>query len=313
MEKVINILKYFFSSNKKEKKCDLAENKEKTFHPEVEKYRPTIEVLCYSLQIYHSLNEITKCIETLNKYPDVADKIVSDIKERLEEIVNKEKGANGDEREIPFSKQKPTGKVEPIEWSGKIKSRKAKGVLKEMLDKKLKPAYKVEPKFKVGDKIRKKTPSSFDRDMQVARIEKDYYVCNHIGKFSSEVVLFSKESSYELIEQKPTWSEENKRKMDRIYSILRQAADTHAFSTSCRLIGDKEAIELQEFLKGIKNGNLSQSTQEATDILIDKIYAWLKQNVNKYLYNTGDNDVYIPSCSGKMIEDLKNYIKEESK
>ena len=116
-----------------------------------------------------------------------------------------------------------------------------------------KPADKVEPKFKVGDKIRKKTPSSFDRDMQVARIEKDYYVCNHIGKFSSEVVSFSKESSYELIEQKPTWSEEDKRKMDRIYSILRQAADTHAFSTSCRLIGDAECIELQNFLKSLKD------------------------------------------------------------
>ena len=67
---------------------------------------------------------------------------------------------------------------------------------------------KVEPKFKVGDKIRRKEPRSFDKDMQVARIEKDYYVCNHIGKFSSEVVPFSKESSYELIEQNPAWSED---------------------------------------------------------------------------------------------------------
>lgn len=66
---------------------------------------------------------------------------------------------------------------------------------------------KIELMFKVGDKIRKKTPSSFDRDMQVARIEKDYYVCNHIGKFSSEVVPFSKESSYELIEHNPAETE----------------------------------------------------------------------------------------------------------
>lgn len=115
------------------------------------------------------------------------------------------------------------------------------------------------------------------------------------------------------LQPKQERSKDVERKLNRLYSIIGQAADTHAFSTTCRLIGDKEAIELQEFLKGIKNGNLSQSTQEATDILIDKIYAWLKQNVNKYLYNTGDDDVYIPSCSGKMIEDLKNYIKEESK
>ena len=71
-----------------------------------------------------------------------------------------------------------------------------------------KPTDKVEPKFKVGYKIRRKTPSSFDTDMQVARIDKDYYICNHIGKFSSEVVPFSEESSYELIEQKPAaWLE----------------------------------------------------------------------------------------------------------
>ena len=65
-----------------------------------------------------------------------------------------------------------------------------------------KASNEVEPKFKVGYKIRKKAPRSFDTDMEVARIEKDYYICNHIGKFSSEVVPFSQESSYELIEQK---------------------------------------------------------------------------------------------------------------
>lgn len=67
-----------------------------------------------------------------------------------------------------------------------------------------KPTDKVEPKFKVGDKIRRKTTSFYDKDMQVARIDKDYYVCNHIGKFSSEVVSFLEQSNYELIEQKPT-------------------------------------------------------------------------------------------------------------
>ena len=80
----------------------------------------------------------------------------------------------------------------------------------EIVDaKEQKPADKIEPKFKVGDNICRKTPSSCDKDMQVARIEKDYYICNHIGKFSSEVIPFSKESSYELIEQKPTWSKKD--------------------------------------------------------------------------------------------------------
>ena len=53
-------------------------------------------------------------------------------------------------------------------------------------------------------------------------------------------------------QQKVEWSEEDERKINRIYSILGQAADTHAFSTTCRLIGDKECIELQDFLKSLK-------------------------------------------------------------
>jgi len=80
---------------------------------------------------------------------------------------------------------------------------------------------KAEPKFKVGDKIRRKAPSPCDKDMQVARIEKDYYICNHIGKFSSEVVPFSKESCYELIEQKSAeWSEEDSVRLQRIIDFL---------------------------------------------------------------------------------------------
>ena len=55
-----------------------------------------------------------------------------------------------------------------------------------------------------------------------------------------------------VLQPKQEWSEEDKRKIDRIYYILRQAADTHAFSTSCRLIGDKECIELQDFLKSLR-------------------------------------------------------------
>ena len=63
----------------------------------------------------------------------------------------------------------------------------------------------------------------------------------------------SEKKELKKIEQKPVaWSEEDERKIYRIYSILGQAADTHAFSTSCRLIGDKECIELQDFLKSLR-------------------------------------------------------------
>lgn len=46
-------------------------------------------------------------------------------------------------------------------------------------------------------------------------------------------------------------SEEDKDKFNRIYSILQHAAETHPFGTSCRLIGDKECIELQDWLKSL--------------------------------------------------------------
>ena len=69
------------------------------------------------------------------------------------------------------------------------------------------------PKFRVGDKIRRKNPCLYDRDIQVARVESDYYICNHLGKFSSESVSFSEESNYELVEQKPADKDEPKFKV----------------------------------------------------------------------------------------------------
>lgn len=71
--------------------------------------------------------------------------------------------------------------------------------------------------------------------------------CGHDGK-----IMFLKairDGEYGLSKQE--WSEEDKRKLNRIYEILGMAADTHAYSTTCRLIGNKEAIELQDFLCSI--------------------------------------------------------------
>ena len=47
------------------------------------------------------------------------------------------------------------------------------------------------------------------------------------------------------------WSEEEKRKLNRIYSIIGWAMDEHAFSSCKKLLGDKEGIELQDFLRSI--------------------------------------------------------------
>lgn len=53
-------------------------------------------------------------------------------------------------------------------------------------------------------------------------------------------------------QQRQEWSEEGKRKLNRIYEILGQAADERPFGSSKRIIGDKEAVELQDFIKSLR-------------------------------------------------------------
>ena len=93
-------------------------------------------------------------------------------------------------------------------------------------------------------------------------------------------------------QSKREWSKEDKRKIDRIYSILRQAADTHAFSTSCRLIGDKECIELQDFLKFLKDKYTWKPSDEQIEALEHFVrsigesgYASPYDNKTKLLYS----------------------------
>lgn len=47
-----------------------------------------------------------------------------------------------------------------------------------------------------------------------------------------------------------------------------------------------------------------------TDAFIEKACLWLKDNIDRYLYNTGGIDEYIPKCGGKMIEDFKSYMEK---
>ena len=81
--------------------------------------------------------------------------------------------------------------------------------------------------------------------------------------------------SYELEEQKPEkikfwlkslrpqpkqeWSEEDKKKLNRIYKIIGYAADDKAFLQSKRILGDKEAIDLQKFLREISRSKPSDN------------------------------------------------------
>lgn len=46
------------------------------------------------------------------------------------------------------------------------------------------------------------------------------------------------------------------------------------------------------------------------DAFIEKACEWLRENKDKYLYNTGEKGEYIPTCSDRMIDDFKNYMKK---
>lgn len=52
------------------------------------------------------------------------------------------------------------------------------------------------------------------------------------------------------------WTEDNLHLLNRIWQVLGQAADEHAFMSKNRIIGDKECVELQKLINTIKNAAL---------------------------------------------------------
>jgi len=100
------------------------------------------------------------------------------------------------------------------------------------------------PKFHIGEYIK---PKPYNEKHLIKSINEKGYILD-----IDFVVPFKDEDVWEVVEQKSAeWSKDEQDKLNRIYHILGQAADTHAFSTTCRLIGDKEAVELQDFLRSI--------------------------------------------------------------
>lgn len=113
------------------------------------------------------------------------------------------------------------------------------------------------------------------------------------------------------------WSEEEKRKLNRIYAILGQAADTHAFSTTCRLIGDKEAVELQDFLRSIakpKSGEWSEDDEGELQVAAHRLAShgypedaeWLKSLPNRF--NLPPKQEWSEKDE-KMLNDTLNSLK----
>lgn len=84
----------------------------------------------------------------------------------------------------------------------------------------------------------------------------DHYCHNSISKWCE--IPSEKQKG-----QKPAeWSEEDKRKLNRIYGILGQAADERPFGSSKRIIGDKEAVELQNFIRSIRPQQIVEWSEE---------------------------------------------------
>lgn len=48
-----------------------------------------------------------------------------------------------------------------------------------------------------------------------------------------------------------------------------------------------------------------------TNAFIEKACKWLKENKDKYLYNTGEKGEYIPACSSKIVDEFRSYMKGE--
>ena len=72
-------------------------------------------------------------------------------------------------------------------------------------------------------------------------------------------------------------------------------------------IGRKDGYdEIMSQMHDIIDKCYNTGYKDAMDFAID----WLKRNANKYTYNTGGYDEYIPKVGGKCWEDLKQDMEE---
>lgn len=73
---------------------------------------------------------------------------------------------------------------------------------------------------------------------------------------------------------------------------------------------------IEERAENIYKGNTIEQdayVKGATDqreIDIKKACEWLKENVEKYLYNIRDFEDYTPTCGGKLFTDFKKAMEE---
>lgn len=139
------------------------------------------------------------------------------------------------------------------------------------------------------------------------------FLCNYDKEFDGEDPVPSEVAEHFYLlgkqaqEQKPAeWSEEDRRKLNRIYDILGYAADDKGFLTSKRIIGDKEAIELQDFLKFLRPSWKPSEEQKPET----KLTRWVARDENGEIcafedYPEKDSEMWIGSNS--MLLDRKSF------
>lgn len=162
---------------------------------------------------------------------------------------------------------------------------------------------KVEPKFKVGDTIRLKNSLA---EFTIEHISDGRY---YFKGCSIDIIACDRDY-YKLAVPKLSnlenngekWSEEDKKKLNRIYRLIAEAADEHAFWTTCRLIGDKECVELQDFLKSLKP-QPKQEWSEEDEFCMNTILNILEQLKGQSPYEEDDT-------AEKCINFLKSKLKK---
>lgn len=90
---------------------------------------------------------------------------------------------------------------------------------------------------------------------------------------------------------KVEWSKEDRRKLNRIYEILGYAADDKGFLTSKRIIGDNEAIELQDFLKSLRPQPYWKPSEEQMEALRRSVFQKFITNEEFDVLETLYNDL----------------------
>ena len=179
-----------------------------------------------------------------------------------------------------------------------IGSKHAEGKLGKMI-KNLKPTDKIEPKFKVGDIIYKPSNSSCPVHSStdgtlctIIEVSDKYYILDtNEGKTQESVVW---QDYYELVEQKSTWSEEDK-KMSRFIGNAITATDASEY------LGSKgiQVIDAHAWLEELKDRvqpkqdwseedeRIYQSIMDDTvqeNQLDDKQTNWLKSLKERYTW-----------------------------